>query len=259
MAAESWCALKTVDLDQESLQDVLAQCVLTASGTISQELLQRTPLELQIARVPRPLASRARRTSESRGLFDAVSQKNLAVVEELVSEAAAKLDQQRDGRRPLHEAVRACGAQGDVGYQMLEVLLKHGATSDPLPGDAEGPLHAALKRGCWAAVKLLLASGADPNAIDQSGCSPLHALCRRMPFQSHLDGFQDMLKALLCEANPSVLDGTGRSPAFYTPDAALRKALARADKIYSQRTLRLSCGRCEWLLPEIEQMIVGCA
>lgn len=120
------------------------------------------------------------------------------------------------GHRPLHRAIRMTRAEGDVGYVMSRLLLEHGANPN-MAGDT--PLHDAASCACPAAVSLLLAYHADPNAANQNGQTPLHAVCRRMLFSSS-DLQEQVVEALLaCGADPSRRDGAGMLPVDYARHA----------------------------------------
>jgi len=219
-------------------------------------------IEALIARVPRPLVHRSPYGGCGSGLslVEAVGQKNIDAMHEALARDATQLDAHCNGRRALHEAIRSCVTIGDIGHQMAQVLLHHGSRPDPLVGDVEGPLHAAVKRGCSAAVQLLLAAGADSNTLDETGLTPLHALCRRMPFQSHIEEVQVVLKLLLqYDANPSNLDLSGKPASYWTPDAGLHESLSFGERLYFKRAFAQAGGKCHWMLPEVAELIVSCA
>ena len=59
-----------------------------------------------------------------------------------------------------------------------------------------GPLHYAVHHGNVEFVRKLLMLGANPNALNHNGCTPLHFL----PFATSLSAEQrEIIRALLCE------------------------------------------------------------
>lgn len=64
---------------------------------------------------------------------------------------------------PLHSAV----ASGNPA--LVELLLAHGATADPVEFLEATPLHAAAAAGNGAMVRMLLAAGADPHRRTKAG------------------------------------------------------------------------------------------
>lgn len=103
-----------------------------------------------------------------------------------------------------------------LGYDALPLvqrLLQAGLHPDA-PGGRKGrtALHLLLEGAHWRAQELLwqlLAAGADVNAEDDEGWTPLHFLCRRQP-AAH--GLQVLGTLLASGANPTATDEAGSTP-----------------------------------------------
>jgi ankyrin repeat protein len=83
-------------------------------------------------------------------------------------------------------------------------------------------LHAAAARGSVAEIRRLAAAGADPNARDGNGRTPLHVAA----FQGHGDAARALLRE--AKADPALLDGQRYDAvtiAAVRDDAAMVKAL----------------------------------
>lgn len=80
------------------------------------------------------------------------------------------------GNSPLHDAV----SDREIG--VIRFLLKHGTDIDIRNDKYETPLHVALGDCLYRTEKivdLLLGAGADPNAIDATGATPMEVAVRR--------------------------------------------------------------------------------
>jgi len=162
--------------------------------------------------------------------------------------------------------------EGDVGYVMARLLLEHGASPNMA---GETPLHDAASCGCPAAVGLLLAHRADPNATNPNGQTPLHAVCRRMLFVS-TESQAQVVEALLAQgADPLRRDAAGllpveyarmagRNPIFESPTPSTVERLERAARWVARRTALFVRARPESghilsrLPPDVFQAAVHC-
>eukprot|EP00882_Tetradesmus_deserticola_P008783 GHRQ01009263.1.p1 GENE.GHRQ01009263.1~~GHRQ01009263.1.p1 ORF type:complete len:250 (+),score=113.48 GHRQ01009263.1:212-961(+) len=108
--------------------------------------------------------------------------------------------------------------------QCVELLLQAGATASPVnPEDGTTPLHDAAAGGYAGIVQLLLEK-ADPGSIglqDSDGDTPLHNAARG----GHLAVVQQLLTA---GAAPSVVNGSGKTPAGESDDPGVVRALVAA-------------------------------
>jgi ankyrin repeat protein len=77
---------------------------------------------------------------------------------------------------PLHEAVRRNDAA-----RVAALLAADGSAAavDARDWLEQTPLHCAAMGGRDALARQLLAAGADPDAADESGCTPLHRCATR--------------------------------------------------------------------------------
>ena len=149
------------------------------------------------------------------------------------------------GNRPLHYAAHE-------GHGRIVELLLAGERADANARNNRGatPLHNAAAGGHAECLAAMLRAGADPNALDVDGASPLHVALDRRAIEALLsrgadpnvrkltDGRTPLFAAaergdgwateamLAAGASPDASDGGGRAPLHATSDWRCAKALA---------------------------------
>ncbi|CAE8700512.1 unnamed protein product [Polarella glacialis] len=183
-------------------------------------------------------------------LHEAVNHHQIGALEFLLrSGIKDSINEACGGYRPLHRAVRMARKEGDVGYKLAFFLLQHGARHDLVSHSGNTPLHEAAFNASAQVVKLLLTFGADPNAGNNAGRTPLHVVCRKTLFAQ--DGLQDEVAEVLLAsgADPTRLDANGFRPADHAAEAAsmgcfvmpgsrtsrLHQRLLRAERWWARR------------------------
>eukprot|EP00929_Paragymnodinium_shiwhaense_P066080 TRINITY_DN3310_c0_g1_i5.p1 TRINITY_DN3310_c0_g1~~TRINITY_DN3310_c0_g1_i5.p1 ORF type:complete len:373 (+),score=71.98 TRINITY_DN3310_c0_g1_i5:159-1277(+) len=121
------------------------------------------------------------------------------------------------GRRGLHEAILRSRSDTDCGYEMAQLLLKHGANANSVPGDHESPLFQAASM-CSSAVKLLLQYRADAGEVNAMNQTVLHALVTSpfVPSQAKQSALAEVVVAH--GANPIHVDVLGGTARLYCLD-----------------------------------------
>lgn len=202
---------------------------------------------------------------EDHSVHECVNLANLKALHFILqSIPAVQADLHCRGQRPLHRAITKIMHKDDVGYKMLEVLLRNGAQANFCEGDDPdlgSPLHMAAERGCIASMSLLLAYGADPNFQNKEGHTPLHRCCLQL---FHEDFIEEVAKLLISHgACPVITDLCGHEPASYVLELGLRQKLRKAAQLWSRQQLVLAVGKTGGastvdgvqLLPEILEAI----
>lgn len=184
-------------------------------------------------------------------LHEAVNQPHLAALEFLLRRGVKEsINEPCGGQPPLVRAVRMARNKGDVGFEMARLLLEHGAQPNMV---GTSPLHEAAACACPASVSLLCSYGADLNAQDGSGRTPLHMVCKRTLFTQYT--LQDeVVKILLAHgADPTLRDHSGFRASAEAADAGsicsfdgcparteLRERLLRAERWWTRRPALLA-------------------
>jgi ankyrin repeat protein len=99
---------------------------------------------------------------------------------------------------------------GEPFYHIAKLILEYGFNLNELrPDQGRTLLHGASSRGSVNAVSWLLQNGADPNALDEEGRTPLHVCAARNTVAT-------VVKLLIgAGSEPNALDASGNTPLDY--------------------------------------------
>lgn len=112
-------------------------------------------------------------------LLQAVTSSNLRDVEFALAVEEGKredIDTLWQGQRALTVAVAKTVEEGDVGYKMTAMLLKHGANPRRVQGESQAPMDIAAQACSSAALQLLRKNNATALDLSLNGGSLFHAL-----------------------------------------------------------------------------------
>jgi ankyrin repeat protein len=118
---------------------------------------------------------------------------------------------QKSGRPVLQTAVFADRA---AGRPILRELLRRGADVGARAGDGRQALHIAAETLNVATAALLLDAGADPNAADPSGATPLHLAATPQPFNQPEEIAGTICLLVERGADPNAHETSGATPLF---------------------------------------------
>ncbi len=96
------------------------------------------------------------------------------IARELLEKGADHAAKNRRGAEPLHYAADANTWHPVAQVETIDGLMSAGANPNALDKSGVSPLHRAVRTRCAAAVRALLAGGAAPRGKNQSGSTPLH-------------------------------------------------------------------------------------
>jgi len=133
--------------------------------------------------------------------------------------------------------------------QVVEFLLNAGAMPSPKRGDAEGstPLHDAVRRADVNIMQLLLRHGANANAVNNFGETPLHIALRPLGGDFLTGAACRLLVETLLEAGacPLAQDGHGLLPVALAVEPEIRELLSRWTRWWRCRPLAWIRSRAE--------------
>lgn len=120
----------------------------------------------------------------------------------------------REGATPLHAAAR----RSVDAAAMIHILLNvGGGIEHRAASDGTTPLHRAAEFGSFAACKALLKRGADLNATNRAGASPMHLAAGVWP---HKPDCVKIIELLVQRGSDvSAVDDTGATPLHYAAKA----------------------------------------
>jgi len=154
-------------------------------------------------------------------LHEAVNQQQVGAVRFLLTQGMTEfINEPCSGSLPLNRAISLVRKEGDTGYQMAALLLQHGARTDTCAGaSGSRPLHEAAEAS-HAAVCLLLKHGADPNAENYAGQTPLHIACGRTFLPQDAAQTKIVEDLLKHGGDPTRKDKGGKRPLDHAANAA---------------------------------------
>ncbi|XP_044764467.1 ankyrin-3-like [Coccinella septempunctata] len=140
----------------------------------------------------------------STALHIAVSRRLKDVVEYIISRNELNINMRTNGKwTALHEATKA------GRLDIIKTLLDNGADVEARDEAGQTPLHWAVRfHSSMDLVKTLVESGADVNSKDEYGCTPLHILCTKGA-GVNMDIFDLLLQKM---DNPNTEDSKGSTP-----------------------------------------------
>jgi ankyrin repeat protein len=169
-------------------------------------------------------------------LHVAAAARHGAMARTLVAHGAGGRARNRRGAEPLHYAADGGPGSGDAdadGQQdIISYLIEAGAEPDAIDKSGVTPLHRAVRNRSSVAVKVLIDKGADPLKMNKSGSTPLH-LAVQNTGKGHSGSDvakeeQHRIIVLLLEqgAKPTDLDAQGKTVESAASSEWIRDVLA---------------------------------
>lgn len=138
---------------------------------------------------------------------------------QLLLEAGADVHRKHISGTALHAVCRH--GPTDMPAQ-VEILVRAGATVDAIDDGGRTPLAFACNRGPAAAVRVLLAAGANPNARSRAGTTPLHGIRGDLEITGLL---------LDAGADPNGADADGETPLHAVVSRGIDNAAAVVERL----------------------------
>jgi ankyrin repeat protein len=173
------------------------------------------------------------------------------------------------GLTPLEVCLSADAGDGiyamsiDQQVEIVKLLLEHKADPGITIARPWGLTGSALHIACQQAnpwlVEVLLRFGANPNATDSLGQTPLHTAATYANAHSDVRQVIDFLVS--AGANPRALCDRGLQPSMYSVDNAVLETLMRAERWWSSRVIawvrsRSTGNVIQWLPEDILRRLV---
>ena len=180
------CAITSTDMPDAALAK-LVRMIVAADDAVVFSLLATSPT-LATARFERGATRQAVRSyhieeiqhyiyAGDTALHIAASAYRRGIAQKLIVMGANVRAKNRRGAEPLHYAVD--GMPGSSAWNpsaqaaTVACLIKAGADPNALDNSGVSPLHRAVRTRCAAAVKALLEGGADPKRKNRRGSTPM--------------------------------------------------------------------------------------
>ncbi|XP_056599712.1 KN motif and ankyrin repeat domain-containing protein 4-like isoform X2 [Triplophysa dalaica] len=130
-------------------------------------------------------------------LHYSVSHCNFSIVKILLDTGMCKIDLRNKSRYTAIMLASMTSAESPGDLKVIQQLIELGDVNSRVGQVGQTALHLAVRHGRILLVRLLLAQGADPNARDHAGTTPLMCACER----GHVSVVQILLEEANCDVN----------------------------------------------------------